>query len=35
MLINDLRAELLGNRGLVSRARKEFIPTGEQLAHQT
>ena len=34
MLTNDLRAELLGNRGLVSRARKEFIPTGEQLANQ-
>ncbi|MYE87491.1 hypothetical protein F4X33_00645 [Candidatus Poribacteria bacterium] len=35
MLTNDLRTELLGNRGLVSRARKEFIPTGEQLANQT
>ena len=35
MLTNDLRAELLGSRGLVSRARKEFIPTGEQLANQT
>lgn len=35
MLTNDLRAELLGNRGLVSRARKQFIPTGEQLANQT
>ncbi len=35
MLTNDLKAELLGNNGLVSRARKEFIPTGEQLARQT
>ena len=35
MLTNDLKAELLGNNGLVSRARKEFIPTGKQLARQT
>ena len=34
MLTNDLKAELLGNNGLVSRARKEFIPTGKQLAQQ-
>ena len=34
MLTNDLKAELLGNNGLVNRARKEFIPTGQQLAKQ-
>ena len=32
VLTNDLTAELLGSSGLVNRARKEFIPTGEQLA---
>lgn len=34
MSTNDLKAELLGNCGLVSRARNEFIPAGEQLANQ-
>ena len=34
MQTDNLKAELLGNRGLVNRARKEFIPTGEQLANQ-
>ncbi len=34
MLTNDLKAELLGNNGLVNRARREFIPTGRQLARQ-
>jgi hypothetical protein len=34
MLTDNLKAELLGNRGLVSRAREEFIPTGVQLANQ-
>lgn len=34
MLIDNLKAELLRNNGLVSRARKEFIPTGKQLANQ-
>jgi len=34
MLANNLKAELLGNNGLVDRARKEFIPTGRQLAQQ-
>ena len=34
MLANNLKTELLGNNGLVDRARKEFIPTGKQLAQQ-
>ena len=34
MLTNNLKAELLGNSGLVDRARREFIPTGVQLARQ-
>lgn len=34
MLTNNLRAELLGSSGLVNRARRKFIPTGQQLASQ-
>ena len=34
MLIDSLKAELLGNSGLVNRVRTDLIPTGEQLANQ-
>ena len=33
-LIDELKIEIQGQKGLVNRAKKQFIPTGEKIAQQ-